>query len=75
MKIIKKLAVLILCSGLIFGASSCIVLTKHDNGRHNGLHKSARKSHHPKKSAHPGHPGHPGKGHHKSKGKHKKGPR
>lgn len=65
MKIIRKIIVIILCAGLLFGYTSCAVFVVKDNGKHKGWYKNSNNPHHPK-STNPGH----SKGH--SKGKHKK---
>lgn len=44
MKIVKTLIVLLFCTGLLFGTSSCATLVRHDNGQHRGWNKSAKNS-------------------------------
>lgn len=61
MKIYKLLITTVLCLGLMFGSSSCVVInTKHDKGLHKGWYK-------PKKGKKPH------KHHHKHEHKEKKG--
>ncbi len=65
MKIIKTIALLLLCLGLLFSTTSCVVYhpkqAKHDNGKHLGWYKNSNNPHHP-------HSSNQGK----AKGKHKK---
>jgi hypothetical protein len=48
MKRTKQIAVLVLCMGLLIGATSCVVLVKEDNGRHKGWFKNPRNRHNPR---------------------------
>lgn len=51
MKTIKTIALLFLCSGLLFGTTSCVAYhSKHDNGKHTGWYKNSNNSHHPNSS-------------------------
>ena len=59
---LKTFAVVALCAGILFGASSCVVLVKKDNGKHKGWFKNPNNPHHPHSTNPAG----------KSKGKHKK---
>ncbi|MFA5819022.1 MAG: hypothetical protein WC854_07060 [Bacteroidales bacterium] len=47
MKTFKTIATLLLCLVLLFGATSCVVLVKKDNGRHKGWYKNPNNPHHP----------------------------
>lgn len=38
----KKIAVMIFLIVLLLSAGSCVVLTPHDNGRHNGWFRNTR---------------------------------
>lgn len=54
MKTIKTLAILIVCIGLLFSASSCtIVYFKKDNGKHRGWYKNPNNPHNPRHQNHP----------------------
>jgi len=46
MKTLKLFSILILCFGLLVGTSSCLVITKKDNGKHNGWFKNPKNPHH-----------------------------
>ena len=61
MKLFRVVAVLALCAGLLFGATSCAVMVQKDNGKHKGWYKNSNNPHHPY-STNPG----------KAKGKFKK---
>lgn len=61
MKLFRKIAVLALSAGILFGASSCAVMVQKDNGKHKGWYKNSNNPHHPY-STNPG----------KSKGKSKR---
>lgn len=63
MKKLKTLVVIVLCSGLLFSLSSCLVLVK-DNPKPRGWFKNTNNPHHPKST-------NPGKGNSKHKNKHK----
>ena len=45
---IKLITVFILIFILSAGISSCVVLTKHDNGQHKGWYKNPKNPHNPK---------------------------
>jgi len=47
MKIFKGLVILVLCTGILLSASSCVVYMKGDNGRHKGWFKNSHNPHHP----------------------------
>jgi hypothetical protein len=47
MRTLKKIAILLLCTGLLFSTSSCVVLVKKDNGKHKGWFKNPNNSHNP----------------------------
>ncbi|MCX6320463.1 MAG: hypothetical protein NTX93_01475 [Bacteroidia bacterium] len=47
MKTFKTIATLLLCLVLLFGATSCVVLVKKDNGYHKGWFKNPNNPHHP----------------------------
>jgi ABC-type oligopeptide transport system substrate-binding subunit len=53
MKTLKRITVQLLCMGLLFGATSCVVFSKHDNGKHKGWVKNSNNPHHPN-STNPG---------------------
>lgn len=57
----KTFIILILCIGLLFSMSSCVVVAKSDNGKHKGWYKNPNNPHNPN-SINPG----------KSNGKQKK---
>lgn len=61
MKILRTLALSVLCAGFLFSATSCAVMVKKDNGNHKGWFKNSNNPHHPY-STNPG----------KAKGKYKK---
>jgi hypothetical protein len=48
MKPLKVISFLILTMVLLFGFTSCVVFTRHDNGQHNGWHKGPDKPGHHK---------------------------
>jgi hypothetical protein len=41
----KKITVLIITMVLLLTSASCVVLTPHDNGRHNGWYKNTGNPH------------------------------
>jgi hypothetical protein len=47
MKTFRTIAFIVLCIGLLFGATSCVVLVKEDNGKHKGWFKNSNNPHHP----------------------------
>ena len=53
MKIIRKFAFFLLCLVLLIAGSSCVVTTRHDNGKHKGWYKNSNNPHHPN-STNPG---------------------
>jgi hypothetical protein len=53
MKTFRTVVALGLCTMLLTTATSCIVLTRHDNGKHKGWYKNSHNPHHPK-STNPG---------------------
>jgi hypothetical protein len=55
MKLFKIFVTLTLCIGILFGATSCLVVVREDNGRHKGWFKNSNNPHHP-------HSTNPGKG-------------
>ncbi len=69
MRILKKLAILVFCTSLLLGPTSCIVVPghghghprSHDNGKHKGWFKHSKKPHQYNSSKH----GHSKKKHHK----------
>lgn len=61
MKKMKIIMILVLCTGLLLNATSCLVFVNKDNGKHKGWYKNPNNPHHPN-STNPG----------KSKGKHNK---
>lgn len=61
MKLFRAVAVLALCTGLLFSTTSCAVMVQKDNGKHKGWYKNSNNPHHPY-STNPG----------KAKGKYKK---
>jgi len=42
MKTIKTVTALALCIVLMYAVTSCIVTTKHDNGKHKGWNKNSK---------------------------------
>lgn len=44
MKILRTVAILTLCLGLLYSTTSCVVLLKKDNGKHNGWNKNGNQS-------------------------------
>jgi hypothetical protein len=47
MKPFKTIATLLLCMGLLFSSTSCVVLVKKDNGKHKGWYKNPNNPHNP----------------------------
>ena len=47
MKTLRTIAILVLCMGLLFSATSCVVLVKKDNGKHKGWFKNSNNPHNP----------------------------
>jgi len=50
MKRVRIIGALIFMLILSAGTSSCVVLTKHDNGQHKGWYKNPNNPHNPKSS-------------------------
>jgi len=44
-KTFRIIAILLLCMGLLFSTTSCIVFVKKDNGRHKGWYKNSNNPH------------------------------
>jgi hypothetical protein len=61
MKVFRIIAILVLCLGLLFSITSCVVYDKDDNGRHSGWHKNSNNPHHSNST----NPGKSGEEHHK----------
>ena len=61
MKTFRTVAIIVLCMGLLFSTTSCVVHVQKDNGKHKGWNKNSNNPHNPN-STNPG----------KSKGKPKK---
>ena len=53
MRLLKTVAILVLCTGVLLNASSCIVLVEKDHGKHKGWYKNTNNPHHPN-STNPG---------------------
>jgi hypothetical protein len=47
MKAAQLLASMGICFGLLFSTTSCVVVHKHDNGKHKGWYKNPKNPHHP----------------------------
>lgn len=47
---------LVLCTGLLFGATGCYVTSKKDNGKHKGWYKNTNNPHSPKSKKNKGKP-------------------
>ena len=54
MKILRIIAILGLCIGLLGSMTSCFVLVERDSGKHPGWFKNSNNPHHPN-STNPGH--------------------
>lgn len=67
MKILKLFSALVLSTGLMIGANSCVI-HKKDNGKHKGWYKNPNNPHHPN-TTNPGHTTPPGKAKAKAKPK------
>ncbi len=47
MKALRTIALLVMGLGLLYGTTSCVVYTKHDNpGQHKGWYKNSNNPHH-----------------------------
>ena len=65
----NKIAIMLVLSfSLLFGATSCVVVYKTDNGKHKGWYKNRNNPHHPN-STNPGHTKKEHKEEHKEKHK------
>jgi hypothetical protein len=53
MKTVRTFAALALSIVLLWGVTSCVVVTKHDNGKHKGWNKNSKNPHH-RNSTNPG---------------------
>jgi hypothetical protein len=53
MKTIRTVVIFVMCIGLLFSATACVVMTPKDNGNHKGWYKNSNNPHHPN-STNPG---------------------
>lgn len=47
MKTFRVEFVIVLCLGILFSTTSCLVLVEKDNGRHRGWHNNSNNPHNP----------------------------
>ena len=47
MRTLRKIVAIVLCIGLLSGATSCVVFVKRDNGNHKGWFKNPNNPHNP----------------------------
>jgi ABC-type oligopeptide transport system substrate-binding subunit len=47
MKTLKAFAIIVLCSGLLFGSTSCAVFITENSDQHKGWFKNPNNPHHP----------------------------